>query len=98
MFSKKKENKKDEIFSVSDNVEDMFISNTNDKESESEENETTNGEIDKLKEKPSNPLGVKFDDTSDGKKSEEPKVEEKIDLSSLSRRDLKEYKRTGKIK
>lgn len=84
MFSKKKESKNEEMFSVSNNVEDLFISNTNDDETDDShlQNEDSKEET-----------------SSDVSKSEEVKgEEEKIDLSSLSRRDLKEYKRTGKIK
>lgn len=82
MFSKKKEEKNDEIFSVSDNVEDMFISNTEDDKDVKVEEVVESKDI---------------KTASDDKKTEKPKVEEKIDLNSLSRRDLKEYKRTGKI-
>lgn len=148
MFGKKKEDKiKDEdMYSVSKNVEDIFISNTDsDSESgdelvgKSEDNELVNKSEDKSlkakvdetdglkakKKKDSDGLkvketkvldtdGLKVKEATDGetiiadgletngeplmvKVSGEVKDADGIDLKSLSKNQLREYRRTGKI-
>lgn len=126
MFGKKKDKIKDEdIYSVSKNVEDIFISNTdsesegsNDLVDKSEDKslkakvDETDGLIKPKDLKSADGLKAKKEKYSDGLKVKESKVLETdglkvkgakvsdadgIDLKSLSKNQLREYRRTGKI-